>query len=419
MRKSYEEQAQLQPVIIGSDVSVYAWARAFHEAYGVKSIVVSNQPRGPVSHSKIIELHLAGANATQEQKMQVLRGIAQAHPNSQLILIANAEHDLELIEHYWDEMNELFLIPTSDPSTLEVLQDKDQLAQLCAKLGIRTPQSITVEAQSHQLAEIEKLDFPLIVKPTRSGEYSQMSFPGQRKVYLTRSRDELQSVLNRVFDAGYDGELIIQEYIPGDEQANLNVTAYRDKNGKVTVTACSRMMLGHQTPALLGVAVSMLPQAHVDIEQQVIKLLESTDYRGYANVDFKVHADTKTAVLLDFNPRIGRSLHLLLVIGINPAVALVNDWLHDGRFQELVPNYQGVYSLTPKFWVKRYILDRELKQEFSRSSRSGKIHPHPLVYRGDRVWKKTLYRYISSLNIIRRFIKVYPRPTSSGFAQSE
>ena len=46
---------QIQPVILGADIGVYALARSFHEAYGVRSYVVSGAALGPVAHSQIIE----------------------------------------------------------------------------------------------------------------------------------------------------------------------------------------------------------------------------------------------------------------------------------------------------------------------------------------------------------------------------
>ncbi|MBO1914850.1 hypothetical protein J4G37_59745, partial [Microvirga sp. 3-52] len=43
------------PVILGSDDNAYGMARAFHEQYGIKSIVVTKGHILPTMHSKIVE----------------------------------------------------------------------------------------------------------------------------------------------------------------------------------------------------------------------------------------------------------------------------------------------------------------------------------------------------------------------------
>ena len=45
---------RLQPVVLGGDVGAYSLARTFHEAYGVRSVVVSSVSTGLVRHSRIL-----------------------------------------------------------------------------------------------------------------------------------------------------------------------------------------------------------------------------------------------------------------------------------------------------------------------------------------------------------------------------
>src|SRR5690606_24335366 len=44
----------LQPVILGGDIGAYSLARTFHEAYGVRSVVVSSASTGLVRRSRIL-----------------------------------------------------------------------------------------------------------------------------------------------------------------------------------------------------------------------------------------------------------------------------------------------------------------------------------------------------------------------------
>ena len=48
-------QLSFQPLLFGGDINVYSVARAFHEAYGVKSIAYGRYPSFPCHGSAIID----------------------------------------------------------------------------------------------------------------------------------------------------------------------------------------------------------------------------------------------------------------------------------------------------------------------------------------------------------------------------
>ena len=43
------------PILLASDINVYSMARAFHEKYNIKSIVLARLNSGVINHSKIID----------------------------------------------------------------------------------------------------------------------------------------------------------------------------------------------------------------------------------------------------------------------------------------------------------------------------------------------------------------------------
>src|SRR5690606_5764840 len=81
--------ADFRPVLLGTDLGVYSIARSFHEAYGVRSIVVSNQSRGPVDHSRILDNVLVGAGASEDQTVAALVDVARRHAGTPLLLLVN------------------------------------------------------------------------------------------------------------------------------------------------------------------------------------------------------------------------------------------------------------------------------------------------------------------------------------------
>ena len=49
------KNVKIQPVLVGGDINCYSVARAYHEAYGVKSIAFGKIRIGATNHSKIID----------------------------------------------------------------------------------------------------------------------------------------------------------------------------------------------------------------------------------------------------------------------------------------------------------------------------------------------------------------------------
>ena len=46
---------RFQPLLFGGDINVYSVARAFHEAYGVKSVAFGKYPAFPCQGSAILD----------------------------------------------------------------------------------------------------------------------------------------------------------------------------------------------------------------------------------------------------------------------------------------------------------------------------------------------------------------------------
>src|SRR5690625_2346538 len=87
------------PVIIGSDDNGYGAARAIHEQYGIKSIVVTRKDILPTMHSKIIEKMYIDDLENIDTFAQNLTKVYEKYSKraEKLVLIACNENYEELI----------------------------------------------------------------------------------------------------------------------------------------------------------------------------------------------------------------------------------------------------------------------------------------------------------------------------------
>lgn len=408
-------------VIMGSDLGVYSLARAFHEAYGTTSVVVAQDTRGPIVSSAIIDPVYTGADAGAPELVEALLRIARENAGTSLILLAGGEDHLDMIEEHRAVLEPHYLLPYPDGAVLRRARDKRGLYEACAELDLPFPAIAEVDVAALAVdpgtgARVVTLpaglSFPVAVKPANSGEWSHLTFPGKKKAYWVPDAAELTRVLTAVADGGYRDQMLIQEFVPGDDTWGRTVTCYVASNGEVTLAASGILLLGMHTPSMIGNSVAILTRPQPELCEQVTRLVGHLGLRGFVNVDLKVDPRDGVARFLDLNARAGRPNHYALLAGLNPARAVVED-LVDGEPRRLVASDVSVFSYLPRWFLLRYVTDPDLRRAV-RAAWPGAA-AHPLVYAADRNPRRFAYRTAAMLNVVKAFWGSYRRPRSDGF----
>src|SRR5690625_4225006 len=412
---------RFRPILLGSDLGVYSMARSFHEAYGVTSTVVSNLPRGPINHSRIIDLELVGAGSGAAETMAALERLAQRSrddaPGTELLLIVGTEHEVEFVAAHRERLERHFAIPRAASARLAAASDKPVLHDACRSLGIPVPAEVTVAlgpaASPDWRAPEPAVTYPAVIKPARGAAHLLASFPGKKKVYPVADAGEARAVLERLASAGLRGTAVVQEMVQGDDTHIRTVTCYIARDGAVSLMASGRLLLGLHGPTMVGNSAAILTERQAELEEQALQILRHLDYTGFANFDIKIDSRDGIARFLDLNPRVGRPNYYVNVAGKNPALAVVSDLLGGEAPASGGPQRVGVYSYVPWHLLRRY-LGEDLRRQVGAIRRRGGFH-HPLAYRADRNPRRALYRAASTINLIRDFRRHYPRPTPTGF----
>ncbi|MBX9245759.1 hypothetical protein ICW40_13200 [Actinotalea ferrariae] len=416
-----------QPVILGADIGVYALARAFHEGYGARSVVVSMTVTGPVADSTILENVVLGPDATPDAMVAALRDVAArfgagddgAGPDGapQLLLLANTDWLVRFLVTHRAELEQWYTVPFLGEELLARLADKARFAELCTELGIATPRTVVQDftgADDAAWAPVPvDLPFPAIAKAANSADYERLSFPGKKKVYQVDSAAELDELWVTLRAAGFRGRFVVQEMIPGDDTQMRSITCYVDTRGVVTLSCCAHVLLEEHTPSGLGNPAAMITGRFDDMLEQAHRLLLGTGYVGFANFDVKVDPRDGSAQFFEVNPRIGRNNHYVLAAGANPAEFLVADRVDDVAAAPVSVEREVLYSIVPHRLLLRYVLDPALRAKVQGLIRR-RATAHPLRYRAETRLKRRLYVLAASVNQVRKFRRYYPEVTGTG-----
>ena len=81
-QKGFYEVSDLnfQPLLFGGDINVYSVARAFHEAYGVRSIAYGKYPSFPCHGSAIIDYRVCPDNESADAFRRNAKAVAEEFP---------------------------------------------------------------------------------------------------------------------------------------------------------------------------------------------------------------------------------------------------------------------------------------------------------------------------------------------------
>ncbi|MGC5627166.1 ATP-grasp domain-containing protein [Georgenia sp. Z1344] len=412
--------ADLRPVVLGSDLGTYSVARSFHEAFGVRSTIVLNQPRGPVDHSAILEQLYLGKGGTLDTDLVLDRLIehAAAHPERRHVLMPTMDQDVDLMLTHRERLEEHYLVGLAPAELVRAASDKANLERVAASAAVATPRGVEVpipgddDEWRRALAEVP---LPAILKPADGGTtYANLFFEGRKKAYPVADHEESLEVLQLVRSAGFTGTFLAQELIPGDDTTTWVVNGYVDQAGRMTMAATGQVLLGLHQPGFIGNAGIIYVREHPELLEDARRVVGELGLTGLFSIDVKIDPRDGRRVLLDVNPRAGRGGYFVDVGGLNLMAALVADRVEGRALPERVAERRGVMGFVPSVVLPRYVRDRALLREvLGVIARRGVVNP--LLYRKDRNLRRALYARQAGINQLRALAAHYPRPTDTGF----
>ncbi len=355
MKSMAQLASSFVPIIFGSDINAYGITRSFNEAYGLQSVVISKLLLGPCRNTKFISRVITKSDIEEENVfLEVLDSLAsdEQYDGRSFVLVPCGDSYSELISKLRNDLSPRFKFNTIDYELHKKLNRKKTFYEICDEHGIPRPETQILNKNNY-LTEQLALEFPVIIKPANSILYWQTSFPGKRKVFLARDKSEYDKILNAVYNSTYDDELILQEYITGEDEAEIH--AYSNQKGEVQIAQFDRMVLGSPTPDGIGSHTAEIITKNPEISERFTKLLKALKYRGYSNFDLKYDPKRKDWVTFEVNLRPARCSFALSAAGNDVVKFLVEDVLHN-RDIEIVPLENDIlYTIIPDNLLRKYI----------------------------------------------------------------
>lgn len=392
------------PIIVGTDMNAYNMAISFHAEYGINPILVGRELLSFTKLSTIpkgIELH---PNLGEpETFVGFLKEIAAKYgkTNKKLLLIGTNDLYVRLIIENADELRKYYLFNYIDETLMNDLLVKSNFYKICAEHGIDAPKTYFYSCVD-QNPFAEEVTFPVIIKPSNGVEYYKNPFAGMQKVYKVESDEEIQSVIIEIKASGYKEELIIQDYIPGDDTYMWDSVFYVNSNGQSELITFAQVVLQEPTVTAIGNYTAIITRYNEELMMKLKGFLEAINYVGYANFDLKYdHRDGKFKVF-EVNIRQGRSSYYITDCGHNMAKYFVDDLIHGEQKPLTLLNKPFLFTVVPKIVLRKFVKNKAVLRDVKSLLRAKK-YGNPLFYKKDRSFKRKIYLLLRQINYYGKY----------------
>lgn len=270
-----------------------------------------------------------------EQALEILINygrILSAKP----VTFFNGESDVMLFSEYRNVLKEFYHIILPDHHLVSRLVNKQKFWQLAKELNLSVPQTFTPVTESEMYDMGAKIGYPCLLKPIRQQIWHQPEYYNSivyRKAILVNDADELKSIL--AIMPPIKGEVMVQQYIPGDDTNHFDHHSYIDKKRIVRGS-----IVGHKIrtyPIHFGQGCYTHYLEEPAIEALCLDALTKIGYIGAANINTKRHSETGRDYILEINPRFSLWTIFDSICGVNMPLLQYLDAL-DMEIPQSVPS---------------------------------------------------------------------------------
>jgi len=225
------------------------------------------------------------------------------------LLIPVTEKTTLILAQHREQIERYTRLALPDYATLQLVSNKDQTFKIAHEENIPIPQGITVTKTADLEELAQKLNYPIVIKPSQSVAESNNDTRVKLTVQYAFNSTELikksQNILQHT-------PVILQEYFRG-EGVGVEILA---NHGDIIIAFQHKRL--HELPLTGG--GSCLRES-VEVNPQLLeyakRLIKRLNWHGVAMIEFKHNETTQQSCLMEINGRFWGSLPLAVSAGAN------------------------------------------------------------------------------------------------------
>jgi predicted ATP-grasp superfamily ATP-dependent carboligase len=218
---------------------------------------------------------------------------------SRPVLLLTQEETVKTVSLHRNRLCDLYRFSLPPHDVVDRLQHKQGFQRLAEQLDAPVPPLVHVRA-SAELAALEKLEYPVVVKPgERHAEYSRRF----KKAYRVESAPQAIELVRRILAVMPD--VVVQEWIEGSDSEIYFCLQYLDPQSQV-VTSFTGRKIRSWPPQVGGTAsCTSAPEVHDELNEITARFFRGAGVVGMASMEYKRDARSRAFRMVE--PTIGRT----------------------------------------------------------------------------------------------------------------
>jgi predicted ATP-grasp superfamily ATP-dependent carboligase len=222
------------------------------------------------------------------------------------ILIPTSDETAQFVVDHAEPLGRQFIFPKNSPEMIRRLVSKKGMYEMALEHDVPTPVTLFPKSLEDVKAFLSDITFPVMLK----GIYgNRLQTRSRMKMVIVHSPEELIENYSAMEDPEMPN-LMLQEYIPGDDDQIYIFNGYFDRQSR-----CLAGFTGHkirQFPVHVGCASLGVCRWNEDVAQTTIRFMQAIGYQGILDIGYRYdHRDGQYKVL-DANPRVGQAFRLFV-----------------------------------------------------------------------------------------------------------
>ncbi|MFW2406072.1 MAG: CDP-glycerol glycerophosphotransferase family protein, partial [Gammaproteobacteria bacterium] len=327
-------------IVFGCQKPGWGIIRALGTA-GIPVVAAYYDPKDPAYVSRYVSESMVCPHPehAQDSFHAFARGLAARYPGA--VLLPSNDYTLVALSSM-GELPETARVAVPDAQIVARCIEKDHTYGLADSIGVRAPITRTVTTLDEALEQAETIGYPCLLKPAVGHRFFSVL---RVKMFKVTSVDSLQAAWNRT--AAIDGDMLIQEFIPGGDDHGVNYNALWDQGRPLTEVTAAKLRL---SPRGIGFPTVVVNRYVPEIIEPARAMLAALNFHGFANVEFKRDARNGEYVLMEINPRLNQSLLLSVATGVNFAAM---------AYRQCLGQPIGADAISDPYRVRRYYIDTD------------------------------------------------------------
>lgn len=393
-------------LILGSDINAYTMARCYHEKYGKCVDLIGRIPMLVTSSSKFCNLVYEKDLQNPKKFLSILENYAKEKKYKKIILVGTNDHYINLIADNEKVLKKWYLFNYPSKEITSTFLDKALFYKKYSSV-FDMPKTFVYSLSDKVELKLTDFSYPLILKPADGHTYYELSFEGQNKVFKVEDEKSLKSVINLLKINGYTKDLIIQEFIEGDDSMLFDSMFYVNSKGKAEHASFAQIALQEHTKTGVGNCTVLLNgySEFEGVDELVLKLknfLQEVGYSGFAEFDFKYDKKDDKFKLFEINPRQARCSYYFSVVSKNLIECLVDDLIYNKESSFALSKKIVLLSFVPKSIIYKEVKNKVLLAEIKKAIKNKKL-VNSLDYSKDNGLRRKMFLIGKSINYQKKY----------------